>query len=303
MAETWLPLLVLVAFAAAVMAVLVRTGAFLSPEAVTIRRVRQRSTARRGLVSGAVDRAGLDEFLRRQFGIRRMLLARGRTADARVFVDRCVRAAVLALGAVVVADAVSLLSGGGLLLAPYWLLIAAVGGVLLVYADLVSTARRRRREADRSLTKMLLIFGLTDALPVANATYLSPSDPMSALAAAQRSAALREMLLQDDWRVLSAATPRSRVALLEELEQVYEVPMFRRLARVVDSVASRGAGDPAAEYIALARAQTEMRHADAQVRLRSRSIAVLFPGVGLLVIILAFIFSAIAYTSANGGVL
>ena len=303
MAESWVALAVLVAFTSAVVAVLVRAGAFLSPEAVTIRRVRQRMGTRRGVVGGVLDRAGLNELVRRQLGIRRMLLACGRGADARVFVERCVRTAVVALAIVVAGDAASLVSGNGLLLAPYWLLVVAVAGVLRKYVDLVTTARRRRRQADRALTKMLLVFGLSDTLPVASATHLSPSDPMLALAGAQRSPALREMLLQDDWRALGEAAPRSRVALLEELERVYEVGMFRRLARVVDSVASRGAGDPAAEYVALARAQTEMRHADAEVRLRSRSIAVLFPGVGLLFILLVFIFSAIAYTSANGGVL
>jgi len=298
--ELW-PLLLAVLALAAMVAVLVREGVFLDPETRTIRRLRMRLGGRRTMADSVLDRSGLLTLLQDEADVRRLQAVAGRGGDPRAFLRRAVRICVVATMIPVVADAVSVLDGNDVVVAPLYLPLFAAGGLVLAFVDLRQAAARRRDQATRSIAKMLLLWGMTNATPVRSGERIDVSDPLLALAGAMRQPALREMLEGEAWHQLIERQPRSRAELLEALGAAYRIPLLVELGHVVRTVQEYGGSDPGREYIVLARATVKQRLADARVRLGSRTVTVLIPATGMLLAIFVVIFSAIAYASARGG--
>lgn len=296
-----LPLAVAVLALLAMVAVLVREGAFLDPQTRTIRRLRTRLGGRHTVTDAVLERTGLLSFLQGLADIRRLQAVAGRGSDPRVFLERTVRIAVVATMIPVAADAVSAVSGGDLAIAPILIPLFTIGGVLLAFADLHQTAARRRTQASRSLVKMLLLWGMTNATPVHSGERIEASDSLLVLAGALRTPALRDMIEGEAWHQLVSDHPRSRAELLETMGGVYGVPLFTELGHAVRTVQEYGGTNPAAEYSTLARATVAQWLADARVRLRSRTVTVLIPATGMLLAIFVVLFSAVAYTSGHGG--
>ncbi|MHB8532799.1 MAG: hypothetical protein ACYDC2_08765 [Solirubrobacteraceae bacterium] len=300
MAEVWLPALLVVAVAAVAAVVMVRSGALMTAETASIRRVRQRLVPAAGWWAATVARTPIGRTLQDRFAIRRLQLAAGR-GDPQAFVRRVVGVAALVVAACSVLDATTGLLGDGLVLAPIWIPVAAAAATALSFAGLQREAGRRREVASSQVAKTLLLFGLLRVPPVHSPDALRPGDPLLALAWTMRDHTLAEMLASDQWRQVVETQPRSRADLLEAVGSAYGLPVLAQLAAVVRSAQEYGGGDPAAEYLAAARSFTAQRLADARVRLGSRTITVLVPMVGLLAAIFVVIFSAVAYASANGG--
>lgn len=300
MADPWAPAVLLCAIVVTVGVALVRSGAFMTAEAVSIRRVRRRLVARPSRWSGAVTTSSAGMALQERFAIGRLQLAAGR-GDAQAFVRRTVAMVTLSMVAVAGIDAATVLSGDGLVIAPLWIPVAGGAGAVLGLVGVQRSARRRREVASLQAAKTLLLFGLLRIVPVRGHDAVHPGDPLAALARAMRDPTLAEMLGSEQWRQFVAIAPRSRAELLEALGAAYGVPILAQLAQVVRSAQEYGGTDPAGEYLATARAFTAQRLADARVRLGSRTITVLVPMVGLLAAIFVVIFSAVAYASSNGG--
>lgn len=300
MAEVWLPSLLLVAVALLAGVILVRSGALLTPEAESIRRVRRRLVPEEGRWSAAVARSPMGRSLQERFAIRRLQLLAGR-GDPQAFVRRVVTVAAVTIVLGAALDAVTALGSGAPAFAPAWIPAAGAATGLLAFMQLQREARRRQDTASLQVAKTLLVLGMLRTPPVHSAEALQPADPLVALARAMRDPTLAEMLDDDEWRQHTRIQPRSRADLLEALGDAYGVAVLAQLAQVVRSAQEYGGADPAAEYLAAARSFTAQRLADARVRLGSRTITVLVPMVGLLAAIFVVIFSAVAYASANGG--
>lgn len=300
MTELWLPTALLCGTVVAVAVALGRSGAFMTAEATTIRRVRRRLVSRHARWSGAVAGSSIGRVLQERFAIGRLQLAAGR-GDAQAFVRRVATLVMLSVFTLGVTDAVGVLAGAGMVVAPAWIPVAGILAGLLAFAGVQRAARQRREVASLQVAKMLLLFGLLRVPPVHSHDAVQPADPLLALARSMRDPTLAEMLSSEQWRHYAPAPPRSRAELLEAIGAAYGVPILAQLAQLVRSTQEYGGRDPAAEYLATARAFTAQRLADARVRLGSRTITVLVPMVGLLAALFVVIFSAVAYASANGG--
>ncbi len=300
MADSWLPSVLLVAVAIGAGIVLVRSGALMTAESASIRRVRRRLLPSEARWGAALARSPIGRALQDRFAIRRLQLAAGR-GDAQAFVRRMVTLVLFTVAACCVVDVVSALAGSGLVLAPIWIPVAGALAVGLSFAGLQREARRRRDTASLQVAKTLLLFGLLRVPPLHGPDALRPGDPLVALARTMRDSTLAEMLASEQWRQVSDVHPRSRADLLEAVGAAYGLPVLAQLAQVVRSAQEYGGSDPATEYLAAARSFTAQRLADARVRLGSRTITVLVPMVGLLAAIFVVIFSAVAYASTNGG--
>jgi hypothetical protein len=281
--------------------VLVHEGVFLDAETRTLRRLRVRLGGRRTVADAVLERSGLLSLLQNEADIRQLQAVAGRGSDPRAFLGKAVRICVAVMMIPAAGDAYTMLNGGDALVAPLWLPAFGVGGLVLAFADLRQTARRRRDEASRSIAKMLLLFGMTNATPLRSGERIDSGDPLLLLAGAMRQPALRAMLQGEGWHRLVNRETRSRAELLEALGAAYRIPLLLELGGVVRNVQEYGGTDPGREYIVLARTTFKQWLADARVRLASRGITVLVPAAGMLLAIFVVLFSAIAYASSHGG--
>lgn len=287
--------------------VLIRSGALMTADTVTIRRLRRRPDMASAAARAAVDRLGLGEALRRNFALRRLQLAAGWGTDPQRFVERCLRLAVLFVAAPAAVDAVGIIGGQGPAVPLLWVLACGAAAPLAAYRALRREARGRRMEATQGLRKTLLLLGITGLSPVTMAGDVQVGDPLVEAAQAlrgtrrRRHCVLRDMLLDGAWRDLAPRPPASRVELVRTMGDTYEVPVLRRIGDVMAVTTERGSGAAGPEYLALARDETAVALADARVRHASRRVTWLIPIAGIIGVVLMLLVSATAYTTTHGG--